>query len=71
MERRVIVPSVDDIFAKIDVPKIVARLGRQFIEEEEAVAAVNEFAKFVVLKIKDRDFEGTLLSPSLGRCGLA
>jgi large subunit ribosomal protein L40e len=56
--------SEDEILAFIDVEKIVARLGRQFIKEEEAVAAVTEFARFVKLKLRERDFEGELLSLS-------
>jgi hypothetical protein len=60
----VAVLSHDKILAHIDVEKIVARLGRRYIKEEEALAAVKEFARFVILKLRKRDFEGGLLSPS-------
>jgi hypothetical protein len=56
--------SESEILAHIDVEKIVARLGRQFIKKEEAAAAVKEFARFVLLKMRARDYEGGLLSPS-------
>jgi hypothetical protein len=52
------------VLSEINVNKIVARMGRQFIKKEEAIAAVKEFARFVVLKNRLGDFEGRLLSPS-------
>jgi hypothetical protein len=52
------------ILALIDVDKIVARIEAQFTKKEEAVAAVKEFARFVVLKNQFDDFQGRWLSPS-------
>jgi hypothetical protein len=59
-----VISNEHGILSKIDVDKIVARLGRQYIKKEEAIEAVKEFARFVLLKIKAEDFEGSLLSPS-------
>jgi hypothetical protein len=53
-----------EILALIDVDKIVARIEAQCTKKEDAVAAVKEFARFVVLKNRFEDFQGRWLSPS-------
>jgi hypothetical protein len=51
------------ILAEIDMNKTVSRLSSTIKDRDEAVAAVREFARFVALKVRLRDFEGRWLSP--------
>jgi hypothetical protein len=57
-------PTDSVILSKIDVDKLVSRLGRQFVKEEEATSVVKEFARFLVLKMRAHDYNGSLMSPS-------
>jgi hypothetical protein len=53
------------IISKIDVEKLVDRLSHIFDGgRDSVVAAVREFARFIHLKLRIRDWEGRWLSPS-------
>jgi hypothetical protein len=56
--------SENEILSLVDIGKLVARFARHHIQKEDAISAVKEFARFVVLKNILGDFEGVLLSPS-------